>query len=63
MIGLDTNVLVRHIMQADAKQASKATKFMEALTVDVPGFVSQISIDVRHAIAWRTTLGRAMTGR
>lgn len=44
MIGIDTNVLVRYIMQDDAKQSPKATKFMEALTVDVPGFVSQVSI-------------------
>ena len=44
MIGIDTNVLVRYIMQDDAKQSPKATKFMEALTVDAPGFVSQVSI-------------------
>jgi predicted nucleic-acid-binding protein len=44
MIGIDTNVLVRYIMQDDAKQSPKATKLMEALTVDAPGFVSQVSI-------------------
>ena len=44
MIGSDTNVLVRYIMQDDAKQSPKATKLMEALTVDAPGFVSQVSI-------------------
>ncbi len=44
MIGLDTNVLVRYIMQDDAKQSPKATKFMESLTADAPGFVSLISI-------------------
>ena len=31
MIGLDTNVRVRYIMQDDAKQSPKATKIMEAL--------------------------------
>jgi predicted nucleic-acid-binding protein len=44
MIGLDTNVLVRYIMQDDAKQSLKATKLMESLTVDEPGFVSLVSV-------------------
>jgi predicted nucleic-acid-binding protein len=39
MIGLDTNVLVRYIMQDDAKQSPKATKLIESLTVAAPGFV------------------------
>ncbi len=32
MIGLDTNVLVRYVMQDDPKQAPKATKIIESLT-------------------------------
>jgi predicted nucleic-acid-binding protein len=44
MIGLDTNVLVRYIMQDDAKQAAKATKLIEGLTPDSPGFVSLVSV-------------------
>ena len=44
MIGLDTNVLVRYIMQDDAKQSLEATKLIESLTVDVPGFVSLVSV-------------------
>jgi predicted nucleic-acid-binding protein len=44
MIGLDTNVLVRYIMQDDAKQSPKASKLIEALTIDEPGFVSIVSI-------------------
>ena len=44
MIGLDTNVLVRYIMQDDAKQSPKATKLIESLTTDAPGFVSLVSI-------------------
>ena len=44
MIGLDTNVLVRYIMEDDAKQSPKATKFMESLTAEAPGFVSLISM-------------------
>jgi len=44
MTGLDTNVLVRYIMQDDAKQSPKATRLIESLTIDAPGFVSVISI-------------------
>ena len=44
MIGLDTNVLVRYIMQDDAKQSPKATRLIEALTADDPGFVSIVSV-------------------
>ena len=39
MAALDTNVLVRYIMQDDPKQSSKATRLMESLTSDQPGFV------------------------
>jgi predicted nucleic-acid-binding protein len=44
MIGLDTNVLVRYIMQDDTKQSPKASKLIDALTVDDPGFVSIVSV-------------------
>jgi len=44
MIGLDTNVLVRHIMQDDAKQAAKATRLIEGLTAQVPGFITLVSV-------------------
>jgi len=44
MIGLDTNVLVRYIMQDDARQAAKATKLLEALTAQAPGFITIVSV-------------------
>ena len=44
MTGLDTNVLVRYIMQDDARQSAKATRLMESLTVEAPGFVSMVSV-------------------
>lgn len=44
MIGLDTNVIVRYIMQDDAKQAAKATQLMESLNADAPGFVALVSV-------------------
>ncbi len=44
MIGLDTNVLVRYIMQDDAKQSARAAKLVESLTGDEPGFVTLVSV-------------------
>lgn len=44
MIGLDTNVLVRYIMQDDPKQSAKATALIEALDADAPGFVTLVSV-------------------
>lgn len=44
MIGLDTNVLVRYIMQDDAGQSPQATALIESLTVETPGFVPLVSV-------------------
>jgi predicted nucleic-acid-binding protein len=44
MIGLDTNVLVRYIMQDDPRQSARATTLIESLDVDRPGFVGVVSI-------------------
>jgi predicted nucleic-acid-binding protein len=44
MIGLDTNVLVRYIMQDDAKQSALATRLVESLTAQAPGFVALVSV-------------------
>ncbi|MBV8469580.1 MAG: type II toxin-antitoxin system VapC family toxin [Burkholderiaceae bacterium] len=44
MTGLDTNVLVRYIMQDDIKQSAKATKLIEGLSTVEPGFIPMVSI-------------------
>jgi predicted nucleic-acid-binding protein len=44
MIGLDTNVIVRYLTQDDTIQSAKATKLIEKLSSDAPGFVSMVSI-------------------
>ena len=44
MIGLDTNVLVRYIMQDDPKQSPKATALIEQLSPDNPGFITLVSV-------------------
>lgn len=44
MIGLDTNVLVRYIMQDDAAQSAKASALLDALTVEDQGWISIVSV-------------------
>lgn len=44
MIGLDTNVLVRYIMQDDPRQSALATRLVESLSASSPGFVSLVSV-------------------
>ena len=44
MIGLDTNVLVRYIMQDDAKQAPLATRLVESLSAEAPGFLPLVAV-------------------
>jgi len=44
MTGLDTNVLVRYIMQDDARQSALATRLVESLAAQAPGFVSLVSV-------------------
>ena len=42
MIGLDSNVLVRYLAQDEPKQSALASRLIESLTADDPGFVSQV---------------------
>jgi len=42
MIGIDTNVLVRYIVQDDELQAAMATEAIEACDVGDPGWISVI---------------------
>jgi predicted nucleic-acid-binding protein len=44
VIGLDTNVLVRYIMQDDVKQAQLASRLIESLTVEETGFVPLVVV-------------------
>jgi len=49
MIGLDTNVLVRFLVQDDPEQAAVATALIASLTEDAPGFVSR---EVMVELVW-----------
>lgn len=42
MIGLDTNVLVRYLAQDDPGQTPLATRLIESLTADSPGYISHV---------------------
>ena len=44
MIGLDTNVIVRYIVQDDVVQSAKATQLIESLSAETPGFITLVSI-------------------
>jgi len=59
MIGLDTNVLVRYIMQDDPKQSSKAAKLIESLDAENPGFITIVSV---VELYWVLTSSYELTG-
>ncbi len=44
MIGLDTNVLVRYIMQDDVKQSPLATRLIESRSAESRGFIPLVSV-------------------
>lgn len=44
MTGLDTNVLVRYIMQDDPAQSAKAAALIESLTAADPGFIPLVCV-------------------
>ena len=60
MIGLDTNVLVRYIMQDDAKQSPKATALIESLSPDNPGYITLVSV---VELYWVLSTSYELTGQ
>jgi predicted nucleic-acid-binding protein len=44
MIALDTNVIVRYVAQDDAVQSPIATRFIESLSPERPGFISIVAL-------------------
>jgi predicted nucleic-acid-binding protein len=50
LIGLDTNIVIRYLVQDDKKQSASVTRFIEkSLTADAPGYINHISL---CEIAW-----------
>lgn len=45
MIGLDTNVVIRYLVQDDKRQSAIATQFVEkTLTMEAPGYINHITL-------------------
>ena len=60
MIGLDTNVLVRYVMQDDPRQSPRATRLIESLSADEPGFVPVVAlVELVWVLSGSYTLDRA----
>lgn len=60
MIGLDTNVLLRYILDDDPVLADAAHALMSSLSPDEPGFVAEVTV---MELAWvlRSSYGFAKT--
>ena len=58
MIGLDTNVLARYIMQDDPKQSPRAVKVMDSLADAGGGYITLVSI---VELVWVLTASYALT--
>jgi predicted nucleic-acid-binding protein len=54
MVGLDTNVLIRFIVQDDPRMSALAGELLESLTPDRPGFVSQVVMAETYWVLSRT---------
>jgi predicted nucleic-acid-binding protein len=44
LTGIDTNVLTRFIMQDDRSQSQAASRFLESLTPENPGFIALVTV-------------------
>lgn len=53
MIGLDTNVVVRYLVQDEPEQAAAASKVMDALTESNPGLLSVVTVVELHWVLRR----------
>ena len=60
MTGLDTNVLVRYIMQDDSEQSPKATDLIESLTAESQGYITVVSV---VGLYWVLTSAYQLTGQ
>lgn len=60
MIGLDTNVLVRYVMQDEPRQAARAAKLIDSLSAEEPGFVPLVAlVELAWVLSGSYGLGRA----
>lgn len=63
MIGLDTNVLVRMLVMDDAAETAKVQALMQTLSMESPGFVSQVVMtELFWVLSSRYKYSRAQLG-
>lgn len=63
MIGLDTNVLVRYLVQDDPAQAAAASAVIDRLTENDPGYLSLVTVVELHCVLRRAyTISPARCG-
>ena len=63
MIGLDTNVIVRYLVQDEPDQSAMASKLIDALTEKDPGFLSLVTVVELHWVlrrAYKLSAGRCV---
>ncbi len=53
MIGLDTNVIVRYLVQDDPEQSAAASRLIESLTETDPGYLSLVTVVEVHWVLRR----------
>jgi predicted nucleic-acid-binding protein len=64
MIGIDTNVLVRHVMQDDLVQADMARQLFATLSADTPGFIPLVVLaELSWVLSRRYKLDRTQVSR
>lgn len=64
MTGLDTNVLVRYVMQDDPRQSPRATRLIESFSAEEPGFVPVVTlVELVWVLAGSYELDRAQVAQ
>lgn len=53
MIGLDTNVVVRYLVQDEPRQSTQASALIDSLTENDPGFLSVVTVVELHWVLRR----------
>jgi predicted nucleic-acid-binding protein len=60
MIGVDTNVLIRHLVKDDPQNAERARRFLDARSPDDPAFISTtVVIETIYVLSRKYGVGRA----
>ncbi len=59
MIGLDTNVVVRYLVQDDPDQSDQASALIDELTESAPGYLSLVTVVEVHWVLRRAYRVRA----